>query len=444
MQRLLLQELEKWRNAQKFDPILLRGARQVGKTYLVEQFARLHFKSFININFEYQPEFKQCFVQLDPEKILANITLWTRQKILPGETLLFLDEIQQCPQAIIALRYFKEKMPNLHVIGAGSLLEFTINDEQMRMPVGRVQSLYVRPISFREYLLAKEEDALIEILGQATIDAPPSEMIHEHLGQALREYFVLGGMPEVIADYLQHPDFLQVQTKQASIMNTYRNDFGKYAAKTKHKYMQKIFEITPSLTGQHIRYSKIDAHMYARDLKVAIQYLVDAGVIHTVYCSSASGLPLNAAMNEKKFKLIFLDIGLAKSTSYLDPNVMLSKDLMLINHGALVEQFVGQELLSIVPGFLPGELYYWAREKPGSQAEVDYVINIDDTILPVEVKSGKTGSLRSIHVFLKKKQLSLGIRLSLKPLALKDNILSVPLYMIHELPRLVRSCLLST
>ena len=166
--------------------------------------------------------------------------------------------------------------------------------------------------------------------------------------------------------------------------------------------------------------------------------MVNAGVIHQVYSTNAAGLPLNSLINTNKFKLLFVDVGLAKASSFLDPKLMLQEDLMLINRGALVEQFVGQELLAYGAPYLSGQLFYWDREKKGSEAEVDYIINVDDNIIPIEVKSGKTGSLKSIQVFLNDKKAKFGVRISLKPLSFKNNILSVPLYMIHELPRIIR------
>jgi predicted AAA+ superfamily ATPase len=438
VKRLIFKTLLAWARADKHDPLLLRGARQVGKTYIVEQFARQYFPHFVNINFELQPEFKACFNRLDPHAIITSIAALKRQAIVPNETLLFLDEIQQCPQAIVALRYFKENMPQLHVIGAGSLLEFTLNDENLQMPVGRIQSLYVKPLSFREFLMANGYDQIIDVLMQATLQTGVPDAIHQELERCLREYFVLGGMPEVVADYLQKKDLIQSQMKQTSLLNIYRSDFGKYAKQTKHKYMQVLFDKVPGLIGTQIQFQKIDADVHSRELKEALGYLCNAGIIHCVYHSSASGLPLKSLINEKKFKLIFLDIGLINASGYLDPYLMLNENLMMANRGALAEQFVGQELLACAADYLPGELFYWQREKTGSMAEVDYVINVDSQIVPIEVKSGKTGTLRSLQVFLDEKKLPFGVRLSLKPLEFHNRILSVPLYMIEELPRLVR------
>jgi len=228
---------------------------------------------------------------------------------------------------------------------------------------------------------------------------------------------------------------------QAGILNTYRNDFGKYAKTTRHKYLEKIFERAPGVIAQRFQYSKIDPHMQSRELKPSLEDLVNAGLIYIIHCSRSTGLPLNANVNEKKFKLLFLDIGLVKQTSMLEADLMLRKDLMLVNRGALVEQFVGQELLTQFPPYLPGEIFYWEREKKGSAAEVDYVMSVDDAIIPIEVKAGKTGTLRSLQLFLNEKQSPFGVRVSMKPLSFKNRVLSVPLYMLHELKRLVRELL---
>ncbi|MBS0351935.1 MAG: DUF4143 domain-containing protein, partial [Proteobacteria bacterium] len=228
---------------------------------------------------------------------------------------------------------------------------------------------------------------------------------------------------------------------QHSILNFYRDDFGKYASKIRHTHMRRILERTPGLIGEHFKYVKIDPETGSRELKIALDYLVRAELIHKVYESNASGLPLNAFINEKKFKLLLLDIGLVQAMSLLSPNLLLKEDLMQVNQGALAEQFVGQELTAYQPPYIESQLYYWERNKLGSMAEVDYVMNIDENILPIEVKSGKTGSLRSLQLFLNEKKAKLGIRLSLKPLSFENGVLSIPLYMIHELPRLVRELL---
>jgi uncharacterized protein len=441
MQRMLEAELLNWKNQPSRMPLLLRGARQVGKTFLALSWGKQNFDNLISINFEQQREFIPCFEQLYPTKIISSLEAILRQPIIPVKTLLFLDEIQECPQAILALRYFKEQLPDLHIIGAGSLLEFTLNDPAFRMPVGRIQSLYLKPLSFQEYLQSNGYDALLELLANLTPSETLNTAVEQKLQELLREYFVLGGMPEVIQHYQQQHNWMQVQIIQSSLLTTYRNDFGKYASTTKHKYLQRLFDTVPSMVGQHFQYSKVDPDMQARDLRLALDCLIDAGIVYKVYRTSAAGLPLNAAMSEKKFKLLFLDIGLVKAKSLLDPSLMLQKDLMLLNQGMLVEQFVGQELLAYAQPYYPAEIFYWQRDKEGSKAEVDYVLQANDVILPIEVKAGKTGRLRSLQEFMKEKKTPFGIRLSLHPLSFEKGILSVPLYMIHELRRLISSLL---
>lgn len=443
MKRTLISSLKEWRQDNVHNPLILRGARQVGKTYLVDYFGKNYFSEYFSINFEKDPSFRQCFTSLHPRDILNSIYLKSGRTITPNKTLLFLDEIQECPQALTSLRYFKEDMPELHVISAGSLLEFTLNDENLSMPVGRAQYLYLKPMSFWEFLQAGSYDHLLEHLKNTTLQTGVNDVAHQQLVKLLREYFLLGGLPAVLQEYWRTRDFSKSQALQHSILNFYRDDFGKYAAKIRHTDMRRILEKAPGLIGEHFKYVKIDPETSSRDLKIALDYLVRAELIHKVYETNASGLPLNAFINEKKFKVLLLDIGLAQAMSLLSPDLLLREDLMRVNQGALAEQFVGQELMAYQLPYIESQLYFWERDKPGSMAEVDYVLNIDENILPIEVKAGKTGSLRSLQLFLNEKNTKLGIRLSLKPLSFENRILSIPLYMIHELPRIASECIVT-
>lgn len=437
MERTIIAELLHWKNQSQRLPLLLRGARQVGKSYVVCEFGRQYFSQSLIINFEQQRNYIACFNELNPHSIIKAIEAISGQFIIPGETLLFLDEIQECPKAIMALRYFKEQLPRLHVIGAGSLLEFALKAEGFRMPVGRVQSLYLKPLSFYEYLIASNKQTSVDYLKNITCKEGVNPGLHTQLQTSLREYFVLGGMPAIIQTFLNDHSFHQAQVLQSALLTTYRDDFGKYASLNKHKYLQRLVESIPGLVGQHFRYAHIDPHMQSRELKFGLDCLIDAGIIYKIYNSQATGLPLNALVNEKKFKILFIDIGLVNATSLLSAQLLLREDLMLVNKGVLAEQFVGQELLAHTPHYLPGQLFYWSRDKVGSMAQIDYVINIDELILPIEVKAGKTGTLKSLQWFLNNTKSPLGIRISLHPLQFHHNILSVPLYMIQEIPRLV-------
>lgn len=437
MQRDLEIELIRWKNADEHLPLLLRGARQVGKSYLATSFGKTHFDNVLVINFEKEEKYKLAFETLHPEDILNQLYLQSGHRVTAGKSLLFLDEIQECTQALKALRYFKEDMPELHVIAAGSLLEFVLNNENMRMPVGRVESLFLKPLSFYEYLTAAGLQHLRDYLNKATLTSGVSTIVHQELCDHLRDYFLIGGLPSVVNEYLITKNLERVQAKQLGLMQSYRDDFGKYANKTKHRYMQKILKEAPGLIGKKFIYSRIDPEIGSREIKEALSYLIEAGLLYKVNHTNASGLPLNALINDKYFKIIFLDVGLANSASQISPELFLQKDLMLLNRGIQAEQFAGQELLAYSKPWMQSELYYWDRQKPNSSAEVDYVINVNDRIVPIEIKSGKTGSLRSLQLFLNEKNYDMGIRLSLKPFEMNDRVLSVPLYMIAEIPRLV-------
>lgn len=438
MQRYLTKSLISWKNQSQPLPLLVRGARQVGKSYLIEDFGKKQFDQLVTINFEYQPELKECFNKLDPTYIIEQIKLRTGETVQPGNTLLFLDEIQEYPQAIMALRYFKEQLPAQHVIGAGSLLEFTLNDENFSLPVGRVQFLHLKPLSFKEFLMATGKTAILNHLNTITLNQPLADDLHTELLKSAREYMVVGGMPAVIKSYLENRDFNACQQMQSALLNGYRNDFSKYAKTSQHKYLQRIFEKTPGLVGEHFKYSKIDPQMRSRDLKLALRLLQDAGLIYPAYLNNASGLPLYVGAKEKTFKLFFLDIGLVKRSTHLDAKLLLQEDLLLLNQGMIAEQFVAQELIAYYPPYDPPPLYYWSRDKRGSSAEVDFITHVGDKIIPIEVKSGSAGRMKSIRLLMKEKQLLLGVQISMAPLSLKNGILSIPLYMIGELERLVR------
>ena len=438
MYRDIEKDLLHWKNRKNPMPLLLRGARQVGKTYVVEKFGREQFEQMVTINFELQPEMIHCFESLEPAEIINAIFLLTHKKIEPQSTLLFLDEIQDCPNAIRALRYFKEKLPTLHVIGAGSLLEFTLNDAAFRMPVGRIQSLYLKPVSFKEYLMGSGNEPLREWIENADLHSKVMIPVHERLLHLVREYMILGGMPAVLQSYFTNRDMSDCMNIQTALLSTYRQDFGKYAKKTDHRYLQRLFEKIPGLIGENFKYSKVDPDMKSRDIKDALYMLQNAGLIYPVYSTGASGLPLASLINEKKFKVLFLDVGLITRTGKLDSELLLNNNIMLVNRGMLAEQFVGQELLAYTSCYEEANLYFWSREQPSSMAEVDFVTTVESNIIPVEVKAGTTGQLKSIKIFMQEKKSILGVRISQQPLSYDDNILSLPLYMAGEISRLVK------
>lgn len=437
MQRSIDAALIAWKNDSTHLPLIIRGARQIGKTYSIRMFGESQFKNYVEINFELDPQFKACFSQLDPHQIIQELELLTSHSITPGQTLLFLDEVQECPQALMALRYFKEKLPDLHVIAAGSLLEFVFNDSEFRMPVGRVQFLFMQPLSFKEFLVAMGHEKLRDFIETAPLrDNTIPDSVHARCLELIRQYSVLGGMPAVIQEYQRTGSYKKAQDMQSILLNTYQNDFGKYAKGNQINYCRLLFTKAPQLVSKQFKFSQISTEIQSRELKPALTKLVQASVLHLVYATSASGLPLNALLNEKKMKLLFLDIGLLKRASHLDIDLLLEQDLFLINQGQLMEQLVGQELLASQDRLMPPEVYFWARDARGASAEVDFVLNFGRQILPIEVKSGHSNQMKSMRIFLEEQKIPYGIKISQAPIKIEKNIISLPVYLTSEISRL--------
>lgn len=427
-----------WKNSKKHYPLLIRGARQVGKTYLIDQFGEQHFESYVKVNLEHEPQIAKIFHSLDPNDILNAIRALKSVQITPGKTLLFIDEIQESPEAILSLRYFKEQLPEMHVIAAGSLLEFVLNAENFSMPVGRVQNLFLKPLSFMEFLSASGFQSLREMLGEISLAKPINDGVHERLNTLVREYLIVGGMPDVVDTYLDSKNMEETQAFQSMIYNNYRVDFGKYAKKLSVEQMQLIFDRVPRFIASDFEYKTIHPELRAEMIRRIMYKFREAGLVYLCHAVSASAIPLAALIKEKKFKLFLLDVGLMMRACQLSGELLLQNDIILVNRGAVAEQFVGQELLAYGNWYEPQSLYYWKREKTGSKAEVDFVIAVDEHIVPVEVKSGATGRLRSLKLFIEEKGSQIGVRISQRALNYDGKILSVPFYLISELPRLVR------
>lgn len=436
MKRHLEKELMKWKEKEEHLPILLRGARQVGKSHLVEQFGKAQFEDVAVVDFESRPELKAAFSSRDPKEILTHLEFALRKPIKAGQSLLFLDEIQECREALSSLRYFKEKMPELHVIAAGSLLEFLLREEDFSFPVGRVEFLYLKPLSFIEYLEAACP-FIAERLSLFNLQHPTSQLEHKELLKWVRRYLFIGGMPAAIKESLKEPSLLETQRVHYRISQAYESDFGKYAKHTQHKYLRIIFQKAPALVSQILKFKRIDEEIRARELKPGLELLCHAGLLQRVFATTAAGLPLYAHMKEDRYKLLYLDVGLLQTATKVDATHFFDGDILQINAGMIAEQFVGQELLAYAAPYQNSPLLFWERTD-GGQAEIDYVVSFGSDIVPLEVKAGATGSLRSMQEFLKEKKGKLGVRVSEHPLSLHKQILSIPLYMISFLERLVR------
>jgi uncharacterized protein len=430
LKRKIDQKLKQWKQNRSRRPLLIRGARQVGKTYSVTQLGKQQFTNCVTVNFEERPELARCFDTLIVDDILEKIAVLNDSDIRPGETLLFLDEIQECPSAIIALRYFYEKLPELHVIGAGSLVEMAFKSDKFRMPVGRISSLFMEPLSFTEFIEAIGRSKLKEYMDRVEMETGVDRIYRPELELALRKYLMIGGMPGIVAAYVKDGTPDEIKLMQTDILQTYQVDFAKYAPTAKHKYLKDVFQAAPRLIGNQCKYVHINPHVQSRVLKEALSLLTDARCMYQVFHSTGRGVPLESQIDPKKFKLLFLDVGLMQRALGLDAAIMLEEDLMTVNRGSVMEQFIGQQLLTAMDPFEERQIHFWAREKKSSQAEIDYLTTYKGMVFPVEVKSGKSGTLKSLRLFLEEHPgTPFGIRFSMNELSWHDRILSIPLYM---------------
>ncbi len=393
MRRFIADELRQWKEGKRRKPLILRGARQVGKTWSLKEFGKNHFASIALVDLERNPALRRLFdSELGAARICSDLEVLLRQKITPGKTLLFFDEIQACPRAITALRYFYEEMPELHVVAAGSLLEFALKDASF--PVGRIQFLNLYPLCFAEYL-----EAIGNAPAAAAVLANPADIspvVHELLRDELKRYFFIGGMPAAVKAFIESGSLRDAFEVQGEIVEAYRMDFAKYTPQVDRYCLDAVFTELAQCVGQQIKYARLGVGYGNPTLKKAFDALCLAQVARRIPSVAPPILPLGASASAKVFKALMLDLGLMRYLSGMPDDVEYTRgDLLAIYRGAMAEQFVGQEMLISQNG----SLYYWNRQAKSSSAEVDYLAIIDGKIHPVEVKSGATGSLRSLHLF---------------------------------------------
>lgn len=415
MYRNALQYLEEnWFLDSNRKPLILIGARQVGKTWIAREFAKRNRLTFVELNFERNPELKSLFESNDPRVVLRNIESYTGISINANSSLLFLDEIQDAPEVLSKLRWFFEEVPELPVIAAGSLLEFILSDHSFSMPVGRISYLHLEPLSFEEFLLALEEHQLLNYIN--TIEIKPMgvtftvpEAIHRKLMDIFNLYCFVGGMPACVVKWIETKTFLDIAPIQEDLLSTYRDDFYKYKGRLDVSRLISVLSSIPNQLGQKFMYSRIGSDMKANVGKQILLLFNKAKISHTVKLSSANAAPLSSEIKDKAFKQIFLDVGLV--------NRMLSKPFQhnssnTTKDGGISEQVVGQMLRTLFPLYKEPELYYWQREEQGASAELDYLIEHNEDIIPIEVKSGSTGGLKSLHYFMYHKQKKLAVRIN--------------------------------
>jgi len=394
MNRNIEKKLIEWKNSSRRKPLIIRGARQVGKTWSVKKFGNENFEDIAVLDFEKNRRLHSFFEEdLGPKRILQDIELVIKQKILPEKTLLFLDEIQSCPNALMSLRYFYEEMPELQVIAAGSLLEFAL--DRVSFPVGRVQYLNMYPMTFSEFLNASGNSKAFEIVNSEPEKLP--ESTHHSMLSELRKYFFVGGMPESVKSFIETGNIAESYKVHEELLTSFINDFTKYGVHTSPQCLEEVFINTSKNIGTQTHYSRLSGNFTHPTIKKAFDLLIKARVINKVSSVGLLELPLNIQSSSRKFKSIMLDIGIwQKLSGFSIEDELLKSDLMNVYRGALAEQFVGMELSAATDT----GLLYWARESKSSNAEVDYVANINGKIFPIEVKSGSSGSLKSLHLAL--------------------------------------------
>jgi len=443
--------LQEWKHGSSLKPLLLRGARQVGKSWAVEHLGE-SFDYFIEVNFEKRPEVKEVFQKVhDVHELANNLGMLYNKPVEAGKTLLFLDEIQASPEAIRSLWSFKEDFPDLHVIAAGSLLEFTLK-ELPSFGVGRIRSLFVYPFSFDEFLVAEGKSTWVQAKQEASAEKPLLTALHQDLVQHYRTFLMVGGMPASVAAWVTAHDYRKCQTELDDIQLAYYDDFAKYAKKVDPTLLRNTLQSVILQIGNKFMYSKVEGEYRAEEVKKALGLLCDAGIIKRVSHTAANGLPLGACVNEKFRKYIYLDSGLLLrildmdlgSARQLSELILAGSVEDLVNKGGLAEMVLGWEMVKYNNPRSQHDLYYWENTAEGTRSEVDYIVARDLKVLPVECKAGVSGKMKSLRLFMRQKHLTDAVRCSLENFSLLENhdkqdsdalrsIQIIPLYAISTL-----------
>ena len=426
-------DLISWASEGSRKPLLIRGARQVGKSSTVRHLGK-RFEHFLEINFELDRVARDLFAKSDlsPQKICQELAAIYETPVIPGKTLLFLDEIQSSLSAISSLRFFYEKYGDLQVIAAGSLLEFALR-ELPSFGVGRVRSMFMYPMNFSEFLNACDHRMLLEVIQNANCQNPLSEPVHKKIIELLRRFLILGGMPEVVSAYVAGDDLLSCQRILDDLVISLRSDFTKYKEKVPALQISAVFDSVAVQMGNKFVYSNVSRDYGHRQIKDGLELLKMSGLVIPVIHSAANGAPLGAEMDLKKQKMLLLDTGIYQRLLGLPlSDILLGDDFSLVNKGNLAELFIGLEILKAGSCFEQKNLYYWHRESKSSNAEVDYIVQIGKNIVPVEVKSNTRGAMQSMRLFLEEKRSPFGIRTSLENFGELPNVKIIPLYALGD------------
>jgi hypothetical protein len=424
MNRSLINEMIVWKNSEKRKPLLIQGARQVGKTWIMKEFGKREFEQVVYLNFESSSRLRDLFtVDFNIERIITVIEIETSQKITPENTLLIFDEIQEAAKGLTALKYFYEQAPEYYLVSAGSLLGVSMQKNNS-FPVGKVDFKQLYPMSFSEFLENLDHKNLVQQIQNK--DWKVLDSFHEKLIELLRLYYFIGGMPEVVANYIENKNLETTRTLQKKLLIGYENDFGKYAP---NEIVPKIKLVWNFLISQLAKenkkfiYGQIKNGARAKDFEAAINWLVDAGLVLKVNRIEKPTLPLNAYADYDAFKLFFIDIGLLNAVANLDQKILLEKNAILSEFkGALSEQYVCQELT------IHHQLFYWSSS---NTAEIDFIIQNKNEVVPIEVKAVENLKSKSLKVFVEKYENQSAIRTSMSKFRKEDWLTNIPLYAIN-------------
>ena len=437
--------LKEWKSRKNRKPLIIRGARQVGKTSAVNLFAKDSFKTYIYINLELADNLA-LFSRMNPvREVIQGIQLKFNKKIIPRSTLIFFDEVQNSSVAMNQLRYFYEEMPDLHIVAAGSLLEVKMKSEGFSFPVGRVEYCYMFPVTFEEFLSALEETETLHYINSIKPGKKIPTEIHNTLMKQYHEYLLVGGMPEAVARYAETKSLIDVDPVYESILTGFKDDVLKYASIAKTKYIQYLIEHASKYIGLSIKYENFGGSGFrSREMSEAFDVLEKAMVISRVYASASRQLPLINNL-KKSPKLLYLDTGLVSYQVGLRTKIMNIQDINAVYHGQLSEQIVGQALLSLATR-KSINLSYWYREQKGSISEIDYLISSNNKLIPIEVKSGKSGTLKSLHNFIEESRNNFAVRIYSGVMGIEKirtpnkkqfTLFSIPFYLLHRIEQLL-------
>jgi predicted AAA+ superfamily ATPase len=412
----------------------MRGARQVGKTTAVRHLAK-SFESFVEVNLEVDGEIRNFIEQsFDVQGFIALLEIRYAKLIVPGKTLLFLDEIQSCPRAVTFLRYLYENIQPLHVIAAGSLLEFAIA-EVIDIPVGRVRNIFVYPFSFTEFVSALGGDLILVHAKKAVRGSVQSESAHEKLLEYLKTFLIVGGMPAAVLKYVETKSFLAARDEQRDIMQNLKEDFAKYKTRVDPSVLRSTLQSVINQTGQQFTFSNSELELTYAKSKKCTDLMERAKIIMRIDCTRANGIPLGGDINAKDNKFMFFDTGLYLYETGLNLSEWINDPPeKFVNRGKLAEMFVAHELKKAGTPLDDNALYYWHRDNKNSNAEVDFVVQYKNAPLPIEVKSGVKGAMKSLRILMNEKSFSLGVRASEENFGAIDDgrIQIVPMYFIGE------------